>query len=86
MVDPDSEVPLCYHAVVTVDPDGLAHGDGRVMAVGYRANPDTGWVSAYSWTGYGMTPSQALASLERVLRGRYGRPMEARRVRYEARE
>ncbi len=53
------------------------------MAVGYRMNPDTGWVSAYPWTGYGGTPSEALASLERVLGEWYGRPVEARRVRYE---
>jgi len=79
----DDDAPLWYHAVVRPDPDGLAHGDGRVMAVGYRANPETGWVSAYPWTGYGMTPSEALASLERVLREWYGQPVEARRVRYE---
>jgi len=78
----DDDTPLCYHAIVCPDPDGLAHGDGRVMAVGYRANPETGWVSAYPWTGYGRTPSEALAALERVLGERYGRPVEARWVRY----
>jgi len=65
----NDDVSLCYHAIVRSDPDGLAHGDGHVMAVGYRANPKTGWVSAYPWTGYGRTPSEAPASLERVLRG-----------------
>ncbi len=63
------------------DPDGLAHGDGRYRAVGDRANPSTGWISAYSWTGYGMTPGEALAALEWVLRKWYGQPVEARRVR-----
>ncbi len=79
----DDDAPLCYHAVVGPDPDGLAHGASRVMAVGYRSNPDTGWVSAYPWIGYGITPSEALAALEWVLGERYGRLVEARRVRYE---
>ncbi len=79
----DDDAPLWYHAIVRPDPDGLAHGDGRYRAVGDRVNTDTGWVSAYPWVGYGMTPGEALASLERVLRERYGRPVEERWVRYE---
>jgi len=63
----NDDTPLYYHAVVCPDPDGLANGDGRYQAVGYRANPSTGWISAYPWTGYGMTPREALAPLERVL-------------------
>lgn len=86
MARPNDDAPVCYDAVVRPDADGLAHDDGRVMAVGGRMTPDTGRVSAYPWTGYRMTPGEALRSLERVLREWYGQPAEARRVQYEARE
>lgn len=81
---PDDNALLCYHAVVSSDGDGLAHGDGHVMAVGYRANPDTdmgqrlpvGRVGDDAGGGAGGTGTGA--------QGRYGQPAEARRVRYES--
>ena len=82
MTTPDADTPLCYHAVVEPDADGLAHGDGRYRAVGYRVNVATGWVSAYPWIGYGTTPERAVQALERVLGERYGSPVEARHIRY----
>lgn len=69
---PEAVVPLWYHAIVHPDPDGLALGAGRIMAGGYRMNPDTSGVSADSRVGYGMMPSAALASRERVWRERDG--------------